>query len=124
MPDELTPEALAELRQRLQEKRTHLKDELRTLGGRETEEGATSGSGSDFAGDAGDDSVDLDEIDRDVQTGDVLRRDLAEIEHALAKFDAGTYGVSEASGRPIPLARLRVLPEARYNVDEASAQQP
>jgi DnaK suppressor protein len=44
---------------------------------------------------------------------------LAEVEHALAKMDAGTYGLSEATGRPIPLARLRAVPWARHDADEA-----
>ena len=44
---------------------------------------------------------------------------LAEVEHALAKMDAGTYGVSELSGRPIPVARLRAVPWARTDADEA-----
>lgn len=52
----------------------------------------------------------LDEHDRSL---------LEEIEHALAKFEAGTYGVSEASGRPIPAERLRAVPWARYDADEA-----
>ncbi|AKU98723.1 C4-type zinc finger protein, DksA/TraR family [Labilithrix luteola] len=43
---------------------------------------------------------------------------LAEIDRALAKLDAGTYGVSELSGRPIPIERLRVLPWARLTADE------
>lgn len=44
---------------------------------------------------------------------------LAEVEHALAKMDAGTYGRSETSGRPIPFTRLRALPWARTDTDEA-----
>ena len=43
---------------------------------------------------------------------------LAEVERALAKLDAGTYGVSEKSGAPIPYRRLSSLPWARYDVDE------
>jgi DnaK suppressor protein len=43
---------------------------------------------------------------------------LAEVEHALAKFDKGTYGLSESSNRPIPLDRLRALPWARHTADE------
>jgi len=39
--------------------------------------------------------------------------ELREVEHALAKFDRGTYGISETSGRPIRLERLRALPWAR-----------
>jgi len=43
---------------------------------------------------------------------------LAEVEHALAKIDAGTYGVSESTGAPIRWERLRALPWARTDVQE------
>jgi DnaK suppressor protein len=35
-----------------------------------------------------------------------------EIDRALAKIDAGTYGLCEQCGRPIPDARLQALPQA------------
>jgi DnaK suppressor protein len=44
---------------------------------------------------------------------------LGEIEHALARIDAGNYGVSEKSGRPIRFERLLAVPWARYDTDEA-----
>lgn len=44
---------------------------------------------------------------------------LAEIEHALAKIEAGTYGISEMSGRPISVARMMAVPWARYDSEEA-----
>ena len=37
---------------------------------------------------------------------------VAEIDAALARVEAGTYGLCEACGKPIPHARLEVLPEA------------
>ena len=43
---------------------------------------------------------------------------LAEIDRALAKMDAGTYGMSEKSGAPIPYDRLRAVPWARQGTDE------
>ena len=43
---------------------------------------------------------------------------LGEVEHALGKFEKGTYGLSESSNRPIPLDRLRAIPWARDTVDE------
>ena len=43
---------------------------------------------------------------------------LVEIDRALAKIEAGTYGVSELSGRPIPIERLRAVPWARLTADE------
>ena len=43
---------------------------------------------------------------------------LAEVERALAKLRAGTYGVSEKTGAPIPYERLAAVPWARHGVDE------
>ena len=48
----------------------------------------------------------------------VEKLELAEIEHALAKVDAGTFGLSEDSGDPIGIARLRAMPTARVTVQE------
>jgi RNA polymerase-binding transcription factor DksA len=42
---------------------------------------------------------------------------LVEIDHALARIDAGTYGFCEMSGRPIPERRLKAIPFARYSVE-------
>ena len=38
---------------------------------------------------------------------------IEEIDHALAKMDAGTYGLCERCQNPIPRQRLRALPQAR-----------
>jgi DnaK suppressor protein len=43
---------------------------------------------------------------------------LGEIEHALAKFETGRYGVSERSGEPIGFQRLLAVPWARVTADE------
>ena len=37
---------------------------------------------------------------------------LDEVEHALAKFEDGTYGSCDACGKPIGLERLEALPQA------------
>jgi DnaK suppressor protein len=37
---------------------------------------------------------------------------------ALAKLGAGTYGISEKSGAPIPYERLTAVPWARHGADE------
>jgi DnaK suppressor protein len=44
------------------------------------------------------------------------------IERALAKIKDGTYGVSDASGRPIPRDRLEAVPEAIYTADEEAGR--
>jgi RNA polymerase-binding transcription factor DksA len=42
---------------------------------------------------------------------------LDEIEEALKRVDAGTYGICEMSGKPIPHARLEAIPFARFTVE-------
>ncbi|GAA4098874.1 TraR/DksA family transcriptional regulator [Nocardioides kongjuensis] len=42
-----------------------------------------------------------------------VRRHLAEVDAALARLDAGAYGVCETCGLPIAAARLEVRPTAR-----------
>lgn len=42
-----------------------------------------------------------------------VRHQLAETDAALARVEAGTYGVCEVCGRPIPVARLEARPVAR-----------
>lgn len=45
------------------------------------------------------------------------RRQLDEVNAALARLEAGTFGVCEGCSSPIPLARLRAIPTARYCVE-------
>ena len=42
-----------------------------------------------------------------------IREQLAEIQHALDKFDQGNYGHCDSCGSPISMDRLEALPEAR-----------
>jgi RNA polymerase-binding transcription factor DksA len=42
---------------------------------------------------------------------------LYEIEEAIKRIDAGTYGTCEMSGKPIAHARLEAIPFARYTVE-------
>lgn len=44
---------------------------------------------------------------------EAARRRLGELDAALARVDAGTYGVCERCGRAIPAERLAVRPAAR-----------
>jgi DnaK suppressor protein len=49
---------------------------------------------------------------------DVNDQRISDIERALQKIDEGTYGLSDESGEPIPRARLEVMPEAIFTVEE------
>ena len=46
---------------------------------------------------------------------------LEQVKKALARIDAGTYGLSEVSGKPIPLDRLEAVPSATTLINEESA---
>jgi DnaK suppressor protein len=47
---------------------------------------------------------------------EVVRRELAEIDAALLRIEAGCFGRCQNCGGPMGLQRLRALPEARYCV--------
>ena len=42
-----------------------------------------------------------------------------DVKHALAKIEAGTYGIDEIDGTPIPEERLIANPSARTRVENA-----
>jgi DnaK suppressor protein len=48
---------------------------------------------------------------------------LARIERALQKIKDGSYGISDASGEPIPRERLEAMPEAIYTLAELKARE-
>jgi RNA polymerase-binding transcription factor DksA len=48
-----------------------------------------------------------------------LNEQLDDIDHALAKMDAGTYGRCEACGEPIAEARLEAMPATRFCIAHA-----
>jgi RNA polymerase-binding protein DksA len=50
------------------------------------------------------------------------RQELAQVKRALERIDQGTYGVSEVSGKPIPIERLEALPSATTLVGERTPE--
>ena len=57
------------------------------------------------------------ERERDLALSARAREQVEEIDRALAKIEAGTYGICEVSGQPIPRARLQAIPQAREKVE-------
>ena len=47
---------------------------------------------------------------------------LADIDHALERIEAGSYGTCEVCGKPIGEERLTALPWARLCIDDARKQ--
>jgi DnaK suppressor protein len=70
-----------------------------------------------------DDAQRLDALERE---GNLVAREvdrLQRIDRALEKIRDGTYGLSDASGQPIPRARLEAVPEALDTVDEEASRE-
>jgi RNA polymerase-binding transcription factor DksA len=61
------------------------------------------------------------ERERDLALSAQARQAVSEIDHALAKIAAGTYGLCEVSGLPIPKERLKAIPWARERVEYKAA---
>jgi RNA polymerase-binding transcription factor DksA len=57
------------------------------------------------------------EREKEVSILERLEQELAEIQAALERIDAGTYGVDEVTGEPITPERLEAVPTARANVE-------
>lgn len=51
-----------------------------------------------------------------------IREQLAEMDHALHKFDEKTYGLCDSCGQPIDPARLEALPQANLCLSCKSQQ--
>lgn len=56
------------------------------------------------------------EREKDLSILDQLEHELAELQAALERVDAGTYGLDEETGQPIDPARLDAIPTARTNI--------
>jgi RNA polymerase-binding transcription factor DksA len=105
----------AVLRDQLQDERDRLRDQLERLG---HGTGARLDFDENFA-DSGQVTAERGEVD--ALAGQLLET-LGEIEDALAKFDAGTYGDCENCGQHIAEARLEAMPAARFCINCASAR--
>jgi len=99
-----------ELCQRLKEERERLSKELEQLRASappvgEPKEGSPYGKKEEGAAEAF-------ELEKRLALEKRLIGIIGEVEHALQKFEQGTYGVCDVCGQPIDRARLEVLPQA------------
>jgi DnaK suppressor protein len=99
-----------ELYERLKQEQRRLKNELQQLkveekSADEQREGSPFGKREEGATEAF-------ELEKRLALERRLSDALAEVEHALQKYEAGTYGICDLCGRPIGPARLEALPQA------------
>jgi RNA polymerase-binding transcription factor len=106
------PDAAAGPRQALSAERERLTTELEAMG-------VDRGSFDEGFADSGQVTAERGEVDALVGS---LRETLVDIDNALAKLEAGTYGVCEQCGGPIGEARLEAMPAARLCITCASAR--
>jgi DnaK suppressor protein len=118
----LTTAQREELRRTLETKRTQLLHVLREHEDLEEarDEGMVQerepGDPADLANSAIEDNDRIAKAEHDLEL-------LEEVDHALTRLDSGTYGLSEKSGHPISYERLRAVPWARYDADEAEREE-
>jgi DnaK suppressor protein len=98
------------LRSRLESERKRLTEELEQLKSsvRPAEERR---EGSPF-GKREEEATESFELERRLTLEKSMRDQLAAVEHALQKFEDGTYGLCDSCGQPIDPARLEALPQA------------
>lgn len=104
----LTPVQQKELIQILEDTRKELQDKLKKRRGGTTAE-QTPGDEADLASEDAEISLETRLMDRDAKL-------LREVERALEKVQAGTYGLCEGTDEPIGYARLKLRPWTRYSV--------
>jgi DnaK suppressor protein len=96
-------------RERLREERIRVEQELA---------GLADEPPSDDPGDFTSGGAQLDQAERDEAIREELNEILAAIKRAERRVEEGTYGLSVASGEPIPEARLEAIPWAERKVEE------
>jgi DnaK suppressor protein len=109
----LTPAEIEHVKQQIEAQRETLQQRIAAL-----EAALAAPEQSDEAEDSGDEALLLRERGEIWDQIGFARGELAQVQRALARIDAGTYGISEVSGKPIPRQRLEAEPTATTLVDE------
>jgi DnaK suppressor protein len=99
-----------ELYERLKKEKAQLLEKLEQLRARgqplaERREGSPFGKREEEADEAS-------ELEKRLALEKRLGESLNEVEHALQKYEAGTYGLCDSCGQAIEQARLEALPQA------------
>src|SRR5207245_9082675 len=109
----LTPEDIRRFRKLLETERDAIESRIAARN-RDIQETVHEESG---VGDSGDESIRTYDREDETAANDLDRETLEQVTRALSRIDAGTYGLSEVSGKPIPIERLEAVPYATTLVD-------
>ncbi|MDQ7819815.1 MAG: TraR/DksA C4-type zinc finger protein [Armatimonadota bacterium] len=110
----LTRAQIAELRELLEQERDRLLEELEAMEEHtpEVEEQVGMDVGGGYDEDLADVASNTFEREKTIALESSVQATLAQVEEALRRMEAGTYGICERCGNPIDFARLQVLPYA------------
>ncbi len=97
------------LHSQLIKERQRLSDELAEI--KRARKESEAREGSPF-GKREEDATEVFELEKKLAIESQVSNNLAKIEYALKKYDAGTYGLCDNCGKPIEPARLEALPYA------------
>lgn len=112
----LNEEQIAHFRKKLLEERRAIEKRVAT---RESDIAETVRD-EEGVGDEEDEAQRLFGREDELVSNEIDTQQLEQVKKALARIDAGTYGVSEVSGKPIPLARLEAVPSATTLPNESA----
>jgi RNA polymerase-binding transcription factor DksA len=115
-----------EARKRLQDEKSRVEGLIRNLKDELGDEGEndTLSELSDYDQHPADTASETFEREKDVSILERLEEELAELQAALERIDAGTYGIDEVTGEPIAPERLEAVPTARRNIDIERRREP
>jgi DnaK suppressor protein len=104
---------------RLENDRKRLEEQLAQARGSRTAQERREGSPFGKREEEASETADLENL---VAQEKRILEQLADIESALSKYEAGKFGVCEKCGRPIELPRLEAMPTARLCMSDAQAK--
>jgi DnaK suppressor protein len=107
---------LAQVRAQLEEHRDATRARVAALAKR-----PELGSAQGFGKRIGDGTTEAISRLTEIGVGQSLESTLARTERALAKLDAGSYGLCDACGKPIAPGRLRAMPDSVLCLDCAAS---
>jgi DnaK suppressor protein len=104
------------IRQRLEKEHKRMTEQLEHIRANRSSEDRREGSPFGKREEEATETADLENMVAQEQR--VLDQ-LADIDTALKKFDAGTFGICEKCGRQIELARMEAMPTAKLCMNDA-----
>lgn len=111
-------ETLRHFKELLLEKRREAEEEVEAiesnLSNLQDVEDADYSSSAHHMGDVG---SDVEEEELDYQLLERTKKYIGQIDDALERIENGTYGICQATGKPIQKERLEAVPHTRYSIE-------